>query len=80
MVLEPHLFVQDRHEGFPVVEDVPVVRQELPTGDAQVAGLSTPHSHIDKKMRLPVLLRALRMGGYRTFGEVPSVLQLPYLR
>jgi hypothetical protein len=80
VLLEPQLFVQDRHEGVPVVGDVAVGPPGVAHGDAQVAGLSTPHSHIDKKMRLPVLLRASRMGGYRTFGEVPSVLQLLYLR
>ena len=43
-------------------------------------GSSTPHSHIEKYIGLPVLFKASLIGGYLTFGDVPSVLQLSYLR
>ena len=41
----------------------PVVRQLLPTSVDQVAGSSTPHSHIEKSMGRPVAFSASRMGG-----------------
>jgi len=58
----------------------PVVLQELPTGLAHVAGLSTPHSHIEKKIGFPVLFKASLIGGYLYSGAVPSVKQLSYFK
>ncbi len=41
----------------------PVVLHELPTGAAQIQGVYCPHWHIEKKIDLPVLLRASLIGG-----------------
>src|SRR3989338_1990552 len=62
------------------LEMSPVVLQLLPTCGAQSAGKSCPHSHMEKRMGLPQEARASRMGGYLTSGEMPSLLQLSYLR
>lgn len=52
-----------------------VVRQLLAMGRAQVAGSSTPHSHMEKKMGRPVAFRASRMTGYFSFTPGQSPVQ-----
>ena len=46
----------------------PVVRQLLPTVRAHLAGSSTPHSHIEKKIVRPDLFSASRIASYRGCG------------